>query len=232
MMDVEYNGVLGSSFGIYAKTLPAIPAAVKKESSVEIPGIDGTMFLLEGGYETTEIKVDFNFIGDADQWDERFALAKKWLSARGKFLRLGSDPRYCYKILKVTVDDAEHTSERIGNFKATFLTKDGLRYLCEGLHEQRVEDIGYHAGEESHPVYKILGEGVCTLTVNGKTMTANVGQNLTIDTDRQLAYRSDGTLNNTAVTGNYEDLVLVEGDNKVTITDGFDLKVIPYWRYL
>lgn len=60
----------------------------------------------------------------------------------------------------------------------------------------------------------------------------NVGQNLTIDTDRQLAYRSDGTLNNTAVTGNYEDLVLVEGDNKVTITDGFDLKVIPYWRYL
>lgn len=95
-----------------------------------------------------------------------------------------------------------------------------------------MEDIGYHAGEESHPVYKILGEGVCTLTVNGKTMTANVGQNLTIDTDRQLAYRSDGTLNNTAVTGNYEDLVLVEGDNKVTITDGFDLKVIPYWRYL
>lgn len=130
------------------------------------------------------------------------------------------------------MDDVEHTSERIGNFKATFLTKDGLRYLCEGLHEQRAEDIGYHAGEESHPVYKILGEGVCTLTVNGKTMTANVGQNLTIDTDRQLAYRSDGTLNNTAVTGNYEDLVLVEGDNKVTITDGFDLKVIPYWRYL
>lgn len=43
---------------------------------------------------------------------------------------------------------------------------------------------------------------------------------------------SDGTLNNTAVTGNYEDLVLIEGDNKVTITDGFDLKVIPYWRYL
>ena len=76
MMDVEYNGVLGSSFGIYAKTLPAIPSAVKKESSVEIPGTDGTMFLLEGGYETSEIKVDFNFIGDADQWDERFALAK------------------------------------------------------------------------------------------------------------------------------------------------------------
>ena len=45
-------------------------------------------------------------------------------------------------------------------------------------------------------------------------------------------HRSDGTLNNTAVTGNYEDLVLIEGDNKVTITDGFDLKVIPYWRYL
>lgn len=232
MMDVEYNGILASSLGIYAKTFPAIPPAVKKESSVELPGTDGTMYLLEGGYETTEIKIDFNYICDADQWDERFALAKKWLSARGKFLRLGTDPRYCYKILKVTIDDAEHTSERIGNFKTTFLTKDGLRYLCEGLHEQRAEDIGYNDGVESHPVYKILGEGVCTLVVNGKTMTANVGQNLIIDTDRQLAYREDGTLNNTAVKGNYEDLVLIEGNNEVTITDGFDLKVIPYWRCL
>ena len=36
------------------------------------------MILLEGGYESTEIKVDFNFIGDSDRWDERFGLAKKW----------------------------------------------------------------------------------------------------------------------------------------------------------
>lgn len=57
MMDVEYNGILASSLGIYAKNIPDIPAAVRKEKTVDIPGMDGTLILLEGGYESTEIKV-------------------------------------------------------------------------------------------------------------------------------------------------------------------------------
>ena len=83
MMDGEYNGILASSLGIYAKNIPDIPAAVRKEKKVDIPGMDGTLILLEGGYESTEIKVDFNFIGDSDRRDDRFGLAKKWLSKRG-----------------------------------------------------------------------------------------------------------------------------------------------------
>ena len=63
-------------------------------------------------------------------------------------------------------------------------------------------------------------------------MTANVGQNLTIDTDLMIAYRQDGTMQNTAVTGDYENLYLLPGDNVISITDGFDLKIIPNWRTL
>ena len=62
-------------------------------------------------------------------------------------------------------------------------------------------------------------------------MTANVGQNLIIDTDRMIAYRSDGTLNNTKVSGNYEDLYLKPGENSVEFSGG-TLKVIPNWRCL
>ena len=106
MIEIEYNKILASSLGLYMKNLPYIPAAVKKDSSVEIPGSDGTMYILEGGYESTKIKIDFNFIGDADRWDERLGLAKKWLSARNKLLRIGSDPEHFYKILKVELDEA------------------------------------------------------------------------------------------------------------------------------
>ena len=63
-------------------------------------------------------------------------------------------------------------------------------------------------------------------------MTANVGQNLVIDTERELAYREDGTLSNTAISGDYEELFLQEGENSVTITEGFELKIIPNWRRL
>ena len=62
-------------------------------------------------------------------------------------------------------------------------------------------------------------------------MTANVGQNLTIDTDRMIAYREDGTLNNTKVSGSYEDMYLQPGNNKIEFYGG-NLKVIPNWRCL
>ena len=47
-----------------------------------------------------------------------------------------------------------------------------------------------------------------------------------------IAYRTDGTMQNTSLTGDYEDLYLIEGENKVSITSGFVLKIIPNWRYL
>ena len=86
--------------------------------------------------------------------------------------------------------------------------------------------------EISYPIYKIYGEGFCELVVNGKCMTSNVGQNLIIDTERKIAYREDGVLINTMVKGNYDELLLVEGENKISITAGFDFRIIPNWRCL
>ena len=106
MMEVEYNGISGSSMEIYAKELPSMPTAVRKESSIEIPGSDGTMYLLDGGYESTEIKISFNFIGKSEDWENRLGKARKWLSGRNKKLRLGTDPGHFYKILKVQMDEA------------------------------------------------------------------------------------------------------------------------------
>ena len=54
---------------------------------------------------------------------------------------------------------------------------------------------------------------------------------MAIDTDRMIAYREDGTLQNTSVTGKYEDLYLLEGENDIEITGG-TVKVIPNWRCL
>lgn len=232
MMEVEYNGIPGSNFGVYAKNLPTIPPAVKKASSVEIAGRDGTLYLLDGGYESTEIKVDFNWIGKEEQWIDRWGQIQKWLSERNSHLSFGSDPSCFYKIMKVELDQAEHTTARIGNFSASFLTENGLRYLVEGQNEHSIEDVGWNPYEISCPVYKIYGEGKCDLVVNGNHMTADVGQNLVIDTERELAYREDGTLSNTAISGDYEELFLQEGENSVTITEGFELKIIPNWRRL
>ena len=47
-----------------------------------------------------------------------------------------------------------------------------------------------------------------------------------------MSYREDGTLQNSAINADYDALMLVEGKNSITITEGFELKIIPNWRYL
>ena len=74
---------------------------------------------------------------------------------------------------------------------------------------------------------------MCNLKVNGKIMTVqNIGQNVTIDTERMITYRTDGTLANTSVNGDYEDLYLNPGYNEIEVTDGFDVEIVPNWRCL
>ena len=231
-LDLEYNGVKGSGIQIYARERPSIPAARMRREEITIPGRSGTLYQSDGGYEPTEIEVDFNYIGPEDKWWKRWRKAQEWLSSTNSILRFSDDDGYFYWISYVEVDENERPSIRVGKFTATFITRDGLHYLNSGLRAHAPGDIKWNPYMTSHPVYRITGEGMCTLEVNGKRMTANVGQNLTIDTDRMVAYREDGTLQNTSVTGDYEDLYIPQGDVQILVSAGFDLQVTPNWRCL
>lgn len=228
--DIEYGGIRGSSLKIYARERPSIPAARVRREGIVIPGRDGMVYQSDGTFEPTDIPVRFNYIGEETQWSERWRAAQRWLAKENAKLRFSDDDGYFFWIDHVELDENERTTGRIGNFTATFTTRNGLYYLNSGLREHSKEEIQWNPYETSHPLYKITGEGVCTLEVNGNRMTANVGQNLTIDTDRMVAYRQDGTLQNTAVSGKYEDLYLTEGEIDIGISTGFDLKIIPNWR--
>ena len=230
--DVEYNGMRGSALKIFARERPSIPAAKKRREEIVVPGRDGSLYTTDNAYEPTEIRIAFNYIGKEEKWAERWRAAQKWLSAENSILRLSDDGGYFFRISHVELDDAERTSARIGNFEAVFVCRDGMYYLNDGIREYEMTDVQWNPYEISKPIYKITGEGKCTLTVNGNQMTANVGQNLTIDTERMIAYREDGTLQNTSVSGNYETLYLQTGNNDVEITSGFVLKIIPNWRCL
>ena len=231
MQDIQYNDIRGSSLQIFARELISIPAAQPNMEEVKLSGRDGTIYKFNGTYAATPIKIPFNYIGVVDRWNDRWRMAKQWLSERNAKLIISDDADFLYKITYVELDDNERTSERIGNFTAIFHTLDGLQYSVDGAMEYDIEDVCWNPYIECHPTYKIAAEGMCTLKINGKTMTANVGQNLTIDTDRMIAYREDGTLNNTKVSGNYEDMYLQPGNNKIEFYGG-NLKVIPNWRCL
>ena len=233
MQDVKYNGIYGSSIGVFLKERPPIPAARRRKEEYEIPGRDGTLTYTKSDYEKEEIKLKFNFISKSEQdWNNKAEKAKEWLLSGGTQLIFSDDPDHFYKVTAVEIDTIDRPSARVGTFTVKITFESGLRYLLSGTKE-----IAYTAAKNNpyllcKPIYKIIGEGVCTLTVNGKKVTANVGQNLTIDTELIMAYRTDGTLQNTAITGNYDDLYLIPGLNTISVTPAFTLKIIPNWRCL
>ncbi len=226
----EFNGRSDRDLGLYVTERPGIPAPAIRYESVTVPGRDGALYISDGEIEDVDIEVEFNFLSDRDEWQARFRSARKWLTGKGE-MRLSDDGGYFRRVKKVEIETAERTARDIGRFKAKF-TCDGYTYALSGKVSHGTEDVQYNPYSESCPVYEIAGEGSCTLTVNGNEMKADVSGNLTIDTELMISYRDDGGLVNTKVTGDYRKMRLVPGENEVSVTEGFTLKIIPNWRLL
>lgn len=228
--EVEYNGRTSKSYELEVMQRPNIPAAEQRYTEVEVPGRDGKLYRLDGDVEDIEIEIMFNYLVNPDDWMGKFRKAKKWLLGDvDKCLSFSDDRTFFYKVKRVSIDPCERVDWRIGRFSA-FFTCEGYHYAAEGAVERKYKSELYNDYSLSKPIYKITGEGVCDLTVNGNQMRANVGQNLTIDTELMIAYRTDGEIMNTAITGEYKDLFLVEGKNTISITNGFSMTIIPNWR--
>lgn len=229
---VEYNGETEKQNGLVIIKRPELPLTERKYSAVLIPGKDGKLYEFDGTVEDIEIEIVMGFRCEPDLWMDRLRKARRWLLTKGNGkLIFSDDTDFFYKVKTAYIKKSKRPLKTLGEFTVIFVC-EGYQYLLDGEEKHPTAEVLYNWYDLSHPTYIIAGEGTCILTVNGKTMEANVGQNLTINTDLMLSYRKDGTLQNTSISGEYEDLYLRPGDNTIEITDGFELSVIPNWRCL
>lgn len=211
---------------------PDFPAPEPRYTDTQVPGRDGALTEFDGTYSDIAVDVEMNYITNPQNWHAAWREVKRYLLKGGiRELRFSDDLSFYYKCKKIVLGTNEREFRHTAVFTATF-TLAPYEYLTDGKERYPYQVCAFNRYKLCKPIYFITGEGMCTLTVNGNEMTANVGQNLTIDTDLQLAYRTDGTLQNTEVTGNFDELYLLPGENTISVTDGFDLKIQPNWRCL
>ena len=223
MYTVMYNGETAESHYLLVSKRPDIPSAEDNMQVYTLPQMDGDLYIYDGTVKDVEISIEFNFISEPIEWMKVQRGAVTWLNRTDdRRLYLGDDPEWFYKVKKIKIDETQRKARQIGTLTVSFIC-EGYCYHVDGAEKTSDRSI-YNDYSICHPVYYIRGEGVCNLNVNGNTMRANVGQSLTIDTERKLAYRSDGTLLNTSVTGDYEKLYLRHGDNNISVTNGFTLE--------
>lgn len=230
MFYTEYRGERDVNHGILTVRRPSIPAPEEIVEENEIPGRNGVLVVRNRKYRPITIPVEFNFLNKPDSWQDVYRIAKKWLKDSGK-LRFSDDADHFYKCYYPVITDVERTSRRLGNFTTEFRC-DPFCYMDEGEKEIPLTAELFNPGFEASPIYRITGEGNCTLTVNGYEFTANVGQEIIIDTEKQIAYKNDGTFLNTDVTGDYERIWLSEGENSLSVSSGFTVSITPRWREL
>ena len=222
--EIVYNGASGASYGVFLPDYPEISHPEKRYETFSVPGRDGDLISDDNSIGNITVKCTFAVIDKLFQ--KRIRDIKRWLRGTGK-LSFSDSLETFYEVLIIDYNELERELRKYGQFSVTF-TCYPYEFLKSG--QKTFSTISFNPYDLCKPIYKIVGEGNYTLTVNGKTITANVGQNLTIDSRNMIAYREDGTLMNTAISGRYEDLWLPHGDTSISISGG-QLSIIPQWGY-
>lgn len=223
---IYFNEKTNLDVNLLVATRPSKPSPEMEYEEVKVPS--GKTLYRKKGYKDIEIPVSFNFISK-HTWDKDFRIIKSWLlSEVNNKLKFSDDLDVFYKVNKVVINTPERMLKRTGKFIVTFIC-DPLTYIEEN--ERELPQALYNDYLVAKPIYRIVGEGYLTMNINNKTIKANVGQELIIDTDKGLCYRK-GIINNVALEGKYADMYLLEGENTFSWTNGFKIYILPNWRCL
>lgn len=230
--DFEYHGSTALSEGLYITDDIVIPTPEERYTEYTIPGRDGSLIYKEGTYPDISIKIPLCFLEKPEDVYQRFGEIRRWLLfGDDNILKLSNQHESHYLVRRIEIDDHERSKLIKGTFNVKF-TVQPYQYVDYGDEAIALTNEIYNPYCTSHPIYEISGSGTCTLKVNGNTFTTKPKGSMVIDTDRMIAYDSDGNSMNTAVNGDYADLYLLPGTNTLSLSSGFSVQIKPFWRFI
>ena len=225
---VVYGNKTNLDFNLHVVTRPVKPSAEMQYEEINIPGREPLYRGLY--YKDIEVPISFNFVSKPSEWENVFRRIKRWINSGAEILKFSDDLEAYYKVKRVRIDTPERVLKRLGKFTVIF-TCSPYVYFCDGMEERELGQYLYNNEMLTKPVYRITGEGLLKLNINGKEVQINVGQEVIVNTELGLCFRN-GVINNVALKGSYADMYLQEGDNTFVWSGNFKIYIIPNWRCL
>lgn len=240
MYDFTYGGVAASSLGIYAVQRPNVPTPERNVEMIEVQGMDGSLTVDYGTYKNVEFTVPCNFmVNNPDDFESAAREIRSWLLSTPLLSRLAftDDAGWCRIVKKVSPSEITRQNKVLGTFDAVF-TCDPFLYTEYGLTES-VLTIGTNTVQNLYmpakPYFHFSGEGTGRISYNGMACSFVLGQDVYIDTAREIAYNNNGAAVDVNFTsGDWEDFALQPGETKIT-TNGTGVTGVawaPRWRTL
>lgn len=228
-----FNNKNSMDFGIKLIDDITIPNPQPKTEKTPIPGGED-LIIKNGGYEDIIIPVPVSIL-NKEIIKRKYREIKNWLvDFEDNTLIFSDDPEVFYRVKQINLDSFKTEFIEIGSATITFVCSP-YTYFCEGALEVPITQYLFNDyGKEAKPIFKIKAEGVVTLTINNNTVELNVGQEITLDVEKELIYKN-GVINNTVKKGPWSNLVLKKGLNEISYTCQGTFKnitIIPNWRCL
>ena len=232
MFNLSYNNHKPEDYNAWLDTIPVVTLSSITRTRQTIPYRNGDLL----GIDVSRGNAHYNCMIHMKQSEyiSKMRTVRKWLSGEGtlKIYSTASDtPDSYFEVMQVEYKDDIRRDAEYGRLSVDFEI-----YPYEFLTSGDAWITNYatisNTADACMPEYEISGTGSGTLTVNGNDMTFDVNTKLTIDTRRQIAINNSGDDANEDVGGDYAGLYLVTGNNTVSITSGFTLKVKPHWGYV
>lgn len=225
--DLQFRGMTGKEKGVIFSGYPDFTYGKVKYETTKVNGKIGDFVKVLGGRENTKISCTFAIVSDEIQ--ERIRDLQSWLSGSG-VLKFSDRPDCFYEVKLVDSADFQRKSRKYGVYTVGFLIYP-YEFLEDGEYPYTPSVLTCNPYAECMPTYVITGNGSCVLNVNGNEFRVNVPERIYIDSRRMISYKEDHSSANILVAGDYEDLYLPNGDVNITITEGYDLQIIPHWGW-
>lgn len=231
--DVIYNNKSNDELDIEVIKRPIIPVPNRKFREIPIDGHDGNYYIDEETYSDITFPIEFNFVeNDLDNIRPRVRNIKKWIEdIQDDKLILSDDPSVFYKVCKAELSEITYQDlYEIQNFNINFTVR-AYQYLLHGQKEMTLQSVLFNHWNKSKPIYRIVGNGNCTLNINGTIVNCTVNGQLTINTEFDKILNSDNTIaiGKTNIK-KMQDLYLQKDKNTFSWTNGFTIYITPNWR--
>ncbi len=223
------DGKRDIDIGISLIQRPNIPTP---ERAYRVTTVEGRGQVYEdlGYYNDIEIPLEYNFY--SENYNQIYRQVKK-LFKYGEQLKFSDDGEGFYKIKKITIANNLREMIEFGRF-TVLVTCEPYFYFDFGQNEIELksENVFFNNDEETFPMFRITGDGLFVLNMNGNIFKVNVGQEVFIDVSKGRCYRKDGAISDSSVKGKFKDLKLLEGENTISFNEGFKVEMTPNWRCL
>lgn len=228
------QGHKASDFGLIMTKYPIIPAAKKIYNTYTIPGRAGQLVQDTKTKENIVVPVTLVELAEEKtqfQYRDYIRQITRWLNRGSGWLQFSDEQNTRYRVITIQVAESERITPIYGEISME-ITIEPYEYVANGFLAKDHTEIKYNGYDLCKPIYYITGNTTGYITVNGVRLAINSIDLLTIDTEKQITFKTvDGEIENQAITGDYKDLWLPTGDVEILATVGINVKVMPRWGW-